>query len=112
MCAHGFEVQLQEVPLRNIKNHRSGVTHQAIGTLKGDGTGPSLMLCGHTDTSDLQGRPFREAEWQHDPFGGEIDNGYLYGLGAINMKAGVALIMAAETVRRSGRRLKGDLIVA
>lgn len=113
MRAHGFEVELQEVPLRNIKNHRSGVTHQAIGTLKGDGTGPSLMLCGHTDTSDWQGRPFREAEWQHDPFGGEIDNGYLYGLGAINMKAGVAsILMAAETVRRSGRRLKGDLIVA
>ena len=106
--ARGFAVDLQEVPLRD-----GGVTHQAIGTLKGDGTGPSLMLCGHTDTSDWQGRPFREAEWKHDPFGGEIDNGYLYGLGAINMKAGVAsILMAAETVRRSGRKLKGDLIVA
>jgi acetylornithine deacetylase/succinyl-diaminopimelate desuccinylase-like protein len=108
MRARGFAVDLQEVPLRN-----GGVTHQAIGTLKGDGSGPSLMLCGHTDTSDWQGRPFREAEWKHDPFGGELDNGYLYGLGAINMKAGVAsILMAAETVRRSGRKLKGDLIVA
>jgi acetylornithine deacetylase len=103
-----FEVEVQAVPLRD-----GGVTHQAIGRLKGDGSGPSLMLCGHTDTSDWQGRPFREAEWKHDPFGGEIENGYLYGLGAINMKAGLAsILMAAEAVRRSGRPLKGDLIVA
>jgi acetylornithine deacetylase len=103
-----FEVEVQTVPLRN-----GGVTHQAIGRLQGDGSGPSLMLCGHTDTSDWQGRPFRAEEWQHDPFGGEIENGYLYGLGAINMKAGVAsILMAAEAVRRTGRPLTGDLIVA
>ncbi|MDX2139772.1 MAG: M20/M25/M40 family metallo-hydrolase [Chloroflexota bacterium] len=108
MLARGFEVDLQTVPLRDGR-----VTHQAIGTLKGDGTGPSLMLCGHTDTSDWGGRPFREQEWTHDPFAGDIADGYLYGLGAINMKAGVAAIMtAADVVRRSGRPLKGDLIVA
>ena len=109
----GFEVIWQEVPLPHLPNHPTGVTHQAIGVLRGDGSGPSLMLCGHTDTSDWQGRPFREAEWQHDPFGGDIADGYLYGLGAINIKAGVAsILMAAEAVRRSGRPLKGDLIVA
>lgn len=109
----GFEVTWQEVPLPHLSNHPTGVTHQAIGRLRGDGSGPSLMLCGHTDTSDWQGRPFREAEWQHDPFGGDIADGYLYGLGAINMKAGVAsILMAAEAVRRSRRPLKGDLIVA
>jgi acetylornithine deacetylase len=108
MRARGFSVDIQEVPLRN-----GGVTHQAIGTLKGDGSGPSLMLCGHTDTSDWGGRPFREAEWTHDPFSGELADGYLYGLGAINMKAGVAAILtAADLVRRSGRPLKGDLMVA
>jgi acetylornithine deacetylase len=108
MGARGFTVEMQAVPLRN-----GGVTHQAIGTLKGDGSGPSLMLCGHTDTSDWGGRPFREAEWTHDPFSGELADGYLYGLGAINMKAGVAAILtAADLVRRSGRPLKGDLIVA
>jgi acetylornithine deacetylase/succinyl-diaminopimelate desuccinylase-like protein len=108
MRARDFQVELQEVPLRDGR-----VTHQAIGMLKGDGSGPSLMLCGHTDTSDWGGRPFREAEWTHDPFGGDIEDGYLYGLGAINMKAGVAAILtAADTVRRSEVPLKGDLIVA
>jgi acetylornithine deacetylase/succinyl-diaminopimelate desuccinylase-like protein len=107
--ARGFdEVVVQDVPLRS-----GGVTHQTIATLKGDGSGPSLMLCGHIDTSDWQGRPFRESEWTHDPFAGDIEDGYLYGLGAINMKAGVAAIMmAAESVRRSGLPRKGDIVVA
>lgn len=108
MAERGFEVDMQIVPLRD-----GGSTRQAICTLKGDGSGPHLMLCGHTDTSDWNGRPFREAEWKHDPFGGEVVDGMLYGLGAINMKAGVAAVMlAADLVRRSGRRLKGDLTVA
>src|SRR5688572_16842149 len=76
MRARGFEVEVQEVPLRN-----GGVTHQAIGRLKGDGSGPSLMLCGHTDTSDWNGDVFRRGEWTHDPFGAEIVDGTLYGLG-------------------------------
>jgi acetylornithine deacetylase/succinyl-diaminopimelate desuccinylase-like protein len=108
MRERGFSVEVQAVPLRDGR-----VTHQAIGTLKGDGSAPSLMLCGHTDTSDWQGRPFREQEWTHAPWSGDLEDGYLYGLGAINMKAGVAAIMmAADVVRRSGRPLKGDLIVA
>lgn len=108
MRQRGFQVELQDVPLRN-----GGMTHQAIGMLKGAGTAPSLMLCGHTDTSDWGGDVFRRAEWKHDPFGAEIVAGTLYGLGAINMKAGVSSILAAaDLVRRSDRPLKGDLIVA
>jgi len=103
-----FEVDLQEVPLRDGR-----VSHQAIGILKGNGSGPSLMLCGHTDTSDWNGRPFREDEWTHDPFGGDVVDGYLYGLGAINMKAGLAAnLVAADVVRRASTERSGDLIVA
>ena len=104
----GFSTEFQEIPLSG-----GGVTHQVIGKLKGNGTGPSLMLCGHTDTSDWNGRPFREEQWSHGPFSGDVENGILYGLGAINMKAGVAAIMlAAEAVRRAGLTLRGDLLVA
>ena len=83
-CAErGFDVDIQTVPLPD-----GASTKNAIATLKGEGSGPSLMLCGHTDTSDWNGRPYREAEWRFDPFGGEVSDGKLYGLGAINMKAG------------------------
>jgi acetylornithine deacetylase len=107
LAERGFEVELQTVSLRD-----GSVTHQAIGTLKGDGTGPSLLLCGHTDTSDWNGDVFRRAEWKHDPFAADVVDGVLYGLGALNMKAGLAsILVAADLVRRSGIPLKGDLIV-
>jgi acetylornithine deacetylase len=104
----GFTVDVQTIPLPDGR-----VTHQTIGKLSGDGSGSSLMLCGHTDTSDWNGRPFREDEWTHDPYSGDLAGGMLYGLGAINMKAGLAaILLAAEAVRRTGRPLKGDLLVA
>ncbi len=108
MSGRGYDVVLQTVPLND-----GNATHQAIGLLRGDGGGPSLMLCGHTDTSDWNGDVFRRDQWTYDPFGAEIADGKIYGLGALNMKAGLAaLLMAGEALRRSGKRLKGDLILA
>ena len=108
MSGRGYEVELQEVPLPD-----GSATHQAIGRLRGDGSGPSLMLCGHTDTSDWQGDVFRRDQWRYDPFAAEIDGGMIFGLGALNMKAGLAsILMAAEALRRSGAPLKGELILA
>ena len=108
MSQRGYDVEPQEVPLRDGK-----VTHQAIGLLRGDGSGPSLMLCGHTDTSDWNGDVFRRDQWRYDPFGAEIDGGMIYGLGALNMKAGLAsMLIAGDAIRRSGAPLKGDLILA
>ncbi len=108
LSQRGFEVEIQTVPLRD-----GSATHQAIGVLRGDGGGPALMLCGHTDTSDWNGDVFRRDQWRHDPFGAQIENGMIYGLGALNMKAGLgSILMAAEAIRRSGKQLKGDLIVA
>ena len=47
------------------------------------------------------------------PSAAEIDGGMIYGLGALNMKAGLAsMLIASEAIRRSNKRLKGDLIVA
>lgn len=46
-----YSVDLQEISLRNGKT-----THNVIGKLAGNGSGASLMLCGHTDTSDWNGR--------------------------------------------------------
>ena len=46
---------------------------------------PSLCFCGHLDTV-----PIGSAEWTHDPFGGEVAGGNLFGRGASDMKSGVA----------------------
>ena len=55
------------------------------------GTGSHLMFAGHTDvvpTGDL-------SLWKHPPFGAVIDNGELYGRGAVDMKGGIACFVAA-----------------
>ena len=53
--------------------------------------GPSFAFNGHTDVvpvGDLE-------KWTFDPFGAEIDNGFMYGRGAVDMKSAVAAFVAA-----------------
>jgi acetylornithine deacetylase len=80
-----------------------------VGRLPGAGDGPSLMLNGHIDVVPI-GDP---DAWAGDPFGGMIADGRMYGRGACDMKAGlVAAYWAVQAVRRSGVRLRGDLLLA
>ncbi len=53
--------------------------------------GPHLMFAGHTDVVPT-GDP---AKWTHQPFAGEIADGFLYGRGAVDMKGGIACFVAA-----------------
>lgn len=56
------------------------------------GTGsPFLLFAGHTDVVPVGD----ENAWTHPPFAAHIDNGELYGRGAVDMKGGVAAMLAA-----------------
>jgi acetylornithine deacetylase/succinyl-diaminopimelate desuccinylase-like protein len=88
----------------------------AIGIVKGDGTGLSLGFNGHTDTSftgtaeDLRmvAKVEPDAELK-----GSIVGGKVRGLGISNMKGGVAaFMMAGKALKKSGVKLKGDVILA
>ncbi len=77
-----------------------------IGLLRGTGSGRSCILNGHTDHN-----MFGEG-WTKDPFGGEIEDGWLFGIGAVNMKGALAAITGAvEALVNSKIRLHGDVIV-
>ena len=52
---------------------------------------PHLLFAGHTDVVP----PGDLGRWRHDPFGGRIENGELFGRGAVDMKGGIACMMAA-----------------
>src|SRR5437868_5023846 len=47
---------------------------------------PHITFAGHTDVVPVGD----ETHWKYPPFGGEIDNGMLYGRGAVDMKGGIA----------------------
>ena len=56
----------------------------------GDGA-PHLCFAGHVDVVP----PGDEAAWTSPPFGAEIRDGAIFGRGAVDMKGGVAAMMAA-----------------
>ena len=62
-----------------------------IGEIRGKRPGRRVLLDGHIDTVPV-GEPGR---WQHDPFGGELADGRIYGRGASDMKGAVAAMAGA-----------------
>src|SRR5262249_18982181 len=88
----------------------------AVGIVKGEGTGLSLSINGHMDTSftgtSQDSRMASKLEPETEPKG-RIVGDKVQGLGISNMKGGVAAFMiAGKALKKSGVRLKGDLILA
>jgi len=88
----------------------------AVGVIKGDGTGLSLGFNGHTDTSFTGTEEDRRMVAVMEPeseLKGKIVNGKVQGLGISNMKGGVAaFMMAGKALKKSGVKLRGDVILA
>ncbi|MBV8692473.1 MAG: M20/M25/M40 family metallo-hydrolase [Actinobacteria bacterium] len=71
-----------------------------------DPDAPSLCLLGHTDVV-----PVNEERWTHDPFGGELIDGYVWGRGAIDMfNLTGSMAVAFRNLATSGFKPKGTLI--
>ena len=101
--------ELERFPGSGIKPDRDlGNMPVIVGKLAGSGKGKSLILNGHYDVV-----PVGIAEnWKHDPFGGEIEDGKVFGRGANDMKGGIAaMIQAIRFIRAAGVELDGDLSV-
>lgn len=81
-----------------------------LGRIRGKRPGKSILLDGHIDTVRIDD-PDR---WSHDPFGGEIARGRLYGRGASDMKGGVAAMVeaAARFGVETGREFAGTVWVS
>ncbi|MBI1847834.1 MAG: M20/M25/M40 family metallo-hydrolase [Candidatus Rokubacteria bacterium] len=77
-----------------------------VARLRGDGSLPAIVLNHHIDVVYADRR-----YWTVDPFGGEIQDGYLYGRGALDMKStGVLQLVALLAIQRARLPLKRDLI--
>jgi acetylornithine deacetylase/succinyl-diaminopimelate desuccinylase-like protein len=71
-----------------------------VADLRGDADGPTLCFLGHVDT--VLAEP---DDWSHDPWSGAIDDGYLWGRGALDMKSQVAAeAVACASLARDGWR--------
>lgn len=79
-----------------------------VARLAGRGEAPPLLLQGHLDVVGVAGQ-----RWAHPPFEGRVAGGYVWGRGALDMKGGVAMLLAAF-LRAAHERLRpaGDVILA
>ena len=51
-----------------------------VARLKGASPGPNLALISHIDTV-----PADPSEWTHDPWSGDLEDGYIWGLSLIHI---------------------------
>src|SRR5919202_3085785 len=93
-----------EVELAGARPERPNL----VARLRGEADGPALGYLSHVDT--VLADP---ADWTHDPWSGEVHDGFLWGRGALDMKQQTAAeAVAAATLARAGwRPPRGELKV-
>ena len=81
-----------------------------LGTINGKRPGKTILMDGHIDTVDVIDAP----QWEHDPFGGEIADGKIYGRGASDMKGSdcAMITAAARFAEKTGRDFAGRVCVS
>ena len=71
------------------------------------GAAPPLLLQGHVDVVTTAGQ-----KWTHPPFEARLEDGTIWGRGALDMKAGVAMLVSAFIrAKREEVPLPGDLVL-
>jgi acetylornithine deacetylase/succinyl-diaminopimelate desuccinylase-like protein len=78
-----------------------------VGRVEGPSDQSALVLLSHSDVV-----PVEEDSWTHDPFGGELVDGFIWGRGALDMKS-ISVMHAQATVElsRSGATPNREVIV-
>jgi acetylornithine deacetylase/succinyl-diaminopimelate desuccinylase family protein len=99
----GFELESWDVgPSATFPAHPVVVARRP-----GTGSGHSLAFNAHVDVVPV-GDP---TAWSHDPFGGDVVDGRLYGRGATDMKGGLAAAMwATKVALEAGLSPRGDIV--
>jgi len=104
---HALEQLGLQVTWQEVEEGRANV----VGRWPGAGGGKNLMFNGHLDTSNTGNEEFLTGIGYKPK--ATVRDGFLYGLGAYNMKGAlVCYTQAVKALQRAGVRLKGDVIVA
>jgi len=79
-----------------------------VARLHGQGSAPPLLLYGHVDVVTTENQA-----WEHPPFAAEIADGFVWGRGTLDMKSGVAMMLAAFLrAKAEALTLPGDVVLA
>ncbi len=106
-CVHYLNDLLQAAGVETTILAKEANRPNLIARIPGSGSAPPLLMQGHVDVVTTASQ-----EWQHDPFGGELIDGMIWGRGALDMKGGVAMMVAAFLkMQLEGITPPGDLIL-
>lgn len=107
-CVEWIDGLLREHGLETRLLARDPGRPNLLARLPGRGRAPPLLLYGHVDVV-----PADPDAWRHPPFGGVVRDGWLWGRGALDMKGGVAMLLAALLrAAEEGVVPEGDVLLA
>ena len=105
-CVEFIRVQLEEAGCETELYAKEPSRPNLLARI-GGGAAPPLLLQGHVDVVTTAGQA-----WTHPPFEGQLEDGAVWGRGALDMKAGVAMLVDAFLrAKRENVALPGDLVL-
>jgi acetylornithine deacetylase/succinyl-diaminopimelate desuccinylase-like protein len=87
-CIAHLERLLHDAGIDTKRHEKVPGRPNLVASLGGDGT--PLVLYGHVDVVTTAGQ-----RWSKPPFGGDLEDGFVWGRGALDMKGGVAMLVTA-----------------
>ena len=106
-CISFIKGLLTEVGIDTTILARAPERPNLIARLFGQGNAPPLLLYGHVDVVTTKNQ-----QWQQPPFEGKVVDGFVWGRGALDMKGGVAMMLAAFVrAKVEGLSLPGDVVL-
>lgn len=77
-----------------------------VARIPGEGAAPPLLVHGHLDVVGVT-----DQRWDHDPFSGDVVDGWIWGRGALDMKGPIAMMIDALVRLSQGHPPAGDIVL-
>jgi acetylornithine deacetylase/succinyl-diaminopimelate desuccinylase-like protein len=107
-CVAHVDALLRGVGVAPLLLARNPARPNLVARIPGRGLAAPLLLQGHLDVVTTEGQ-----RWRHPPFEGRVADGFIWGRGALDMKGGVAMMLAAfMRLATEGPQPAGDVILA
>lgn len=105
-CVSFIDGLLREAGYETTVLAREPARPNLLARLPGRGAAPPILLSGHVDVVTTAAQ-----RWEHPPFDGAEVDGFVWGRGAVDMKGGVAMMLAAFLrAKEAGLEPAGDVI--
>lgn len=107
-CVHHIGAILRKAGLDPVILGKTPDRANLVVRLTGRGDAPPLLMYGHADVVTVDGQ-----QWRKPPFEGILEDGFVWGRGALDMKGGLAMMLSALLRLRQDRVTPpGDIVFA